>query len=220
MAGSGSPFLLEIHMSTRRQPKAQGSIADQLQPVKDALAQGGHSANDHQADAAELVFPTLLSVEEIHVPGDAPSPATEMTPLQLRSNNAHWVEFEQLIERGEYAAAATVVDFLDSDAELKASLTGLYVKAQIVIKRGQIEFAQAQSTAEKAAEEKTQAAAQLVVQRQAEQRQQEARQLQAARQRSLAYWLGRGVAAMKQNPNVAGPGFAAVALLVLSKLGS
>ena len=204
-------------MSARRSNHAEVSFADQLRSIKDVMDREGVSANDHSA--TELVFPPLLSADEIQVPGDDPSPVAEITPPQLRSNHAHWVEFEQLIERGEYAAAATVVEYLDSDASLKASLNGLYVKAQIVIKRGRLEYVQAQSQAAKLADDKSHADTQVATQLQADQRQQEVRQLEAARKRSIGYWLGRALASIKQHPGLAGPGFATIVMLAMTGFG-
>lgn len=204
-------------MSARRSSPAQVSLADQLLPLKDAVARADDVGHDHPA-SAELVFPTLLCAEDIEVPGDLVLPSAETPSLQLRSNHDHWVEFEKLIELGDYVAAATVVDFLDSDASLKASLNGMYVKAKIVIKRGRIDFAQAQSLATKTAEEAKQAEVQKAADQEAAELQHAARQAVAARQRSPFYWLGRSFASMKQNPTVAGPSFAAAALLAVTGL--
>lgn len=184
--------------------KAQLSVAEQLQPVKDAFAMDGIAHEVPRQAKASLEFPPLLTVDEIKVPGDIVAPAHQTSLRQLRSNQDHWIEFERLIERGEFAAAKTVVEFLDSDARLKAAFSGLYVKACLVIKREQISYAQAQTTAEKTAAE----ARQVDAQRQREQQ-------EAARMRSVRHWLGRGMSAIRQSPNVAAPGLAAVLLLGL-----
>lgn len=211
-----------------RTPRSQAqrhqgdSMAAQLAPLRDQLPAGDSAANDGVQDGSQLPFPVLFTVEEIQPPADILLTEEESDAVQtLRSNTAHWVAFEQQIDQGDFATAKTVVDFLDQDAQLKAALCGLYVKACIAIKREQIKYAQQQDAVEKAAADVQAAAAvEAVAKAQADLKREDADRKAAAlrtqrqRERSVWYWLGRGFQAMRSSPHLALPGLAGIGLVL------
>lgn len=211
---------------TQAQRPQRESLAAQLAPLRDQVPVDEGAMSDAAMDSSVLPFPVLYTAEEIQPPDDILSTEEDSTVnCKLRSNTAHWVEFEKQVESGDFATAKTVVDFLDQDAQLKAALCGLYVKACITIKREQIKYAQTQDAAEKAAEtasadEKAQAAlvaaeqAREKLQREEADRKAAALLVQRQRESSVWYWLGRGFQAMRSHPQLALPGLAGFGLVL------
>lgn len=189
---------------------ARMSLQDQLGPMRDQIGRSesvslvssnpiGSSLPDahvHRAEDEPLVFPELMSVEEIVVPQD-PVPAVKDAglPAALKSNTEYWLHFESNID--DFATAKTLVDFLDAHPQMRFQVNGLYLKAQITIKRSQVVYAKERDAVQQVQVTASQAA--LL---------HEERQLAAARQSTPSFMLGRLVGTLGRSlvPNAPGLG--------------
>ena len=183
--------------STARQQRDAQPLSDQLKPLRLQVTASDNATALNDPRDNVLPFPELLAADDIVVPADTPSAAPHVPDaLQLRSNQAHWLEFERAIDGGDFAAAKTVIEYLDKYPQLQAQLCGLYVKACITIKREQILYAQTKDAAVKRVVD-----------------------AEVTRQnRSILQWIARGFNALRFAPNAAAIGLGGIVVLALNWL--
>lgn len=187
-------------MNPRSPSRHARSMADQLAAVRTQVEPQQSDLASTVQDDTLMLFPPLLSVDQIHVPDDAPVPAKESSEQKaLKSNTEYWLEFEEKI--GEYPVAASLVDYMDQNPEMKRQFNGLYLKAQITIKAAQVAYAKEKSALE---EREKQATASTHVLSQ---------QVPAAPS-GFWFWLGRTAGAVRFSPEPNVPGLVIMIAMV------
>lgn len=187
-------------MSPRSTPRHARSMADQLAAVRTHVEPQQSSLASQVQDDTVMLFPPLLAVDEIQVPDDAPAPAKESADQKaLKSNTEYWLEFEEKI--GDYPVAASLVDFMDQNPEMKRQFNGLYLKAQITIKAAQVQYAKEKSAQED--REKQANASAHVPSQQAQ-----------ANPGGIWFWLGRTAGAVRFSPEPNVPGLVIMIAMV------
>lgn len=117
----------------------QTSASSESKSAMDSLCSTSDVGDWPQIDASAL--------SEANAAADSFSVSTAKTGP--KSNPDYWLDFEANVN--DFAVAKSLVDFLSENKELQSEHIGLYLQAQIVIKRAQIVYAKRKEAEEREA---------------------------------------------------------------------